>query len=242
MCRNPKTPFLVGLLTSEKRAIVVRGNCDSWECEECATRKKAQWCARAIIGSKEILSNGMALQFCTVTSHPKLKSFAATSAVFPRAWGKLYAKMKREQAKFEYLAVMEVQKKNERLHMHMLTSLMISKRWLKDACSECGFGHQADVQKVEGEGHAAAYIAKYLGKSLEGLRLPDKFRRVRCSQGWAALPDLTDGQASDADWLVCGSHASLFAAVEECQKQNLTMIDVATGEYFDYGDAIEHWY
>jgi len=240
MCSNPKSPFLVGLLATEKRAIVLKANCDTWECKECREHKKSQWVAHAITGSKAIISPGMVLNFVTITCHPKLKSFATTAAIFPHAWSLLYARMKREQAHFEYLMVME-QHKTGRLHAHILTSHQAKTRWMKDNCAKSGFGHQAKVRIVENEGQAAGYTAKYIGKSLGGQPLPPHFRRVRTSQGWEKAIEISRFP-SDADWLACNTTTSLWAAVEECQAKNYAMIDGVTGEFFDYQDAVEHWY
>jgi len=102
-------------------------------------------------------------------------------------------------------------------------------------------GYQAKVELVESDGKAAAYVSKYIGKSLGGQPLPPHFHRVRCSQNWTALADLV-GQSDNFDWLVCNTTTSLWAATEQCQKERRTMIDGATGEYFDYSDAVDHWY
>jgi len=218
----------------------MKADCDSWECEECAKKKQSQWVARAILGCQQIRSNGSAVQFVTITSHEKLLNFAATVAVFPHAWSKLYARMKRKKPTLAYLLITE-QHKNGRLHAHFLTDVATTSRWMKDNARSCGLGYQAKVELVESDGKAAAYVSKYIGKSLVGQQLPPHFRRVRCTQNWAALADLV-GQSDNYDWLVCNTTTSLWAATEECQKERRTMIDGRTGEYFDYGEACETWY
>lgn len=141
-----------------------------------------------------------------------------------------------------YLLITE-EHKNGRLHAHFLSNAQMPTRWYKNNARQCGLGYEAKVEAVETDGKAAAYISKYIAKSLGGQSLPPHFRRVRCSQNWAELPVLeAAGQAGDFDWLVCNSHTSLWAAVEECQKERRDMIDGATGEYFDYQDAIDTWY
>lgn len=104
-------------------------------------------------------------------------------------------------------------------------------------------GFQAKVEPVESDGKAAAYVSKYIGKSLGGQSLPSHFRRVRCSQNWAQLEVLENARQADLyDWLVCNSTASLWACVEQCQAEKRSMVDGSTGEYFDYQDACETWY
>jgi len=104
-------------------------------------------------------------------------------------------------------------------------------------------GFQAKVEPVEDDSKAAAYVSKYIGKSLGGLELPPKFHRVRCSQNWTPLAQLEAHQQSgDFDWLVCNSSVSLWSATEECEAKHYDMIIADTGEFFDYQDAIETWY
>jgi hypothetical protein len=240
MCGNPATPYLVGMSKTDKVAVILRGDCDLWTCEECRERKRKTWVARAIHGFEELNSNGTALQFCTITCHSRLKDFAATHAVFPHAWSLLYARMKRKQPQIEYLMIME-QHKNGRLHAHMMTTFQGKTRWMKDNCAKSGFGHQVEMELINNGGKAAVYTAKYLGKSLDGHELPHKFRRVRCSQGFPALEQdvREDGKY---DWLVCSTTASLWAATEECQREKRNMVDLRTGEFFDYMDACANWY
>lgn len=240
MCSNPDSPYVVGLSKTEHRALVFQADCDKWECVECQKKKKSKWVARAIIGSKTISSYGIALQFITITMHPSLKNFAATSAVFPRAFPQLYARMKRKMPSLHYLMVME-QHKNGRLHAHMLTDYCPTLRSWKIDLTKCGFGYQTDIKKVENEGVAAAYVSKYIGKSLGGMCLPQHFRRVRVTANWATLPELHESPGQ-YDWLVCRTKESLFRAVETCQQTKTTMIELRTGIYFDYGEAVDHWY
>lgn len=185
----------------------------------------------------------MDVQFITITSHEKLSNFAATAAVFPHAWSMLYKRMKRQTPELQYLLMIEKHKKNDRMHAHFLTNCACSKSWFKKNARQCGLGYQADARKVENDGAAAAYVSKYLAKSLGGDKLPSNFRRVRCSQNWATLAQLEDNeQSGNFDWLVCNTHQSLWAACEECQKNRTMMVDGSTGEYFDYGEAIDTWY
>lgn len=142
-----------------------------------------------------------------------------------------------------YLLVTEKHKKGGRIHAHFLTNAQMNERWYKDNARACGLGYEAKVEPIESDGKAAAYVSKYISKSLGGQPLPRKFRRVRCTQNWTALAQLeAHQQAGDFNWLVCNSHTSLWAAVEECQAEKRDMIDGSTGEYFDYQDAIETWY
>jgi len=243
MCRNPKSPYLVGMAKAENKAVVFKGDCDTWECEECQIKKRSQWVARAVLGLMQITSTHQTSVFVTVTTAEWYKEPAEAIAAFPRAWNKLYGRLRRSNCDLQYLMTIEFGQKTSHMHAHFLTNATQNERWYKNNARACGMGFQAKVEPVESDGKAAAYVSKYIGKSLAGQRLPPKFHRVRCSQNWATLAQLeADELASDCDWLVCNSHTSLWAATEQCQLERRTMIDGKTGEYFDYGDAVDTWY
>lgn len=243
MCKNPISPYLVGFSKTEKKAVIFKSNCDQWECEECAARKQSQWVARAILGCQKIGSRGMASKFVTVTTAEWYKNSAEAIAAFPRAWNKLYCRLKRKNPQLMYLLTIEFGAKTGHMHAHFLTDATQNKRWYKDNARACGMGYQSEVETIDNDGKAAAYVSKYIGKSISGLSLPSRFRRVRCSQNWAALaPMEVHEQSSNFDWLVCNTTTSLWASVEQCQQERRNMIDGSTGEYFDYQEAIDTWY
>lgn len=243
MCSSSASPYLVGFSHEGKRAVVFKGNCDSWECAECSVKKQGQWTARAILGLQQINSRGLTSKFVTVTTAEWYKTSAEAIAAFPRAWNKLYCRLRRKNPELMYLLTIEFGKKSGHMHAHFLTDAQQNERWYKDNARSSGMGFQAKVEDVDGAGKAAAYVSKYIGKSLSGHTLPPKFRRVRCSQNWAALAQLeAHEQSAEFDWVVCNSHTSLWSCVEQCQQERRNMIDGATGEYFDYQDAIDTWY
>jgi len=243
MCGNPKSPYVVGFAKSGNKALVFKADCDEWECEECQVKKRSQWIARAVLGLREITSLSQDSTFVTVTTAEWYKSSAQAIATFPRAWNKLYGRLKRTKPDLRYLMTIEFGKETQHMHAHFLTNATQNERWYKDNARACGMGFQAKVESVESDGKAAAYVSKYIGKSLGGQPLPRKFRRVRCSQNWAKLGELeAHEQSRDFDWLACNTHTALWACVEQCQAEKRSMVDARTGEYFDYQDAIETWY
>lgn len=181
MCRTPNRPVMVGLMPAEKRALVFRPDCEMWTCEECAEKLRALWTARVAYGTNALIEAGASVNFLTITSHERLKTFAACYAVFPDAWAKLYAAMKRVKPAMAYALIPE-KHEDGRMHAHLITDCPVTKRWLKDNARRRGLGYQADCQPVDGVGHAAAYCSKYLGKGLGDELLPPHFRRIRLSQ------------------------------------------------------------
>jgi len=228
--------LLIGWDFASKRAIIAHGQCDSWECEECAARMASRWKMRAAIGARAILANHDFLDFCTITSHEALKTFAATETVWRSAWAMLYAKLKRHRADFQYMIVPE-KHQDGRMHVHVMWNACVGLRWLKNAARTSGLGYEADVSHIVDAGAASLYVVKYLAKNL-GEEAPPHFRRVRVSQGW---PDIPRPDNSDAKllWEYTNSPEVVMQWLHECQTKHLTVIDQKSGEAFDY--MIAEW-
>jgi len=188
------------------------------------------WGMRASMGSKQILRRGESLDFVTITSHERLKDFAATETVWRSSWGALYNAIKRQKKQFDYMIVPE-RHKDGRMHVHALWNAGVSKRWLKDNARKRGLGYQCEVIHVTGEGCAQKYITKYVGKSLGDFYAPH-FRRVRVSRGWADVP-LPNNELAALRWEHIGSNGALQVVYEECQAKNITLIDLESGQIFD---------
>lgn len=231
MCK--RGGLLIAYDMTTKRALVTDADCDSWKCPECSERLRERWILRASIGATEFLSERVPLDFVTITSHERLKDFAATETVWRDAWSKLYAALKRKAAIFEYLIVPE-KHKDGRMHVHALWTAGVSKRWLKDNARSRGLGYQAEVIHVLEAWHAVKYVTKYIGKAL-GDDAPPHFRRVRVSRGWAEIP-VPETPEAHLEFHYIGSNGALQTAYEHCKAERLTMIDLRTGEMFDDED------
>jgi len=228
MCK--RAGLLIGWDDGSKRALVTWGNCDSWQCAECSKRMAEHWGLRASLGANAILRRGEPLDFVTITSHEKLPDFASTEKVWRVAWNALYCAIKRKTAGFEYLIVPE-KHEDGRMHVHALWNAGVKQKWLKDNARKRGLGFMAEVSHVSHEGSARKYVLKYVGKSL-GDNVPDHFRRVRVSQGWAKVPK-PDNSLVGLRWEHIGTNGALQVVYEECQAKGISLIDLGTGEVFD---------
>ncbi len=192
-CPNTKTPHLVGKHTGDRRAVIFRPRCKLWSCSSCAEINRKLWVFRAINGTRVMLDQGADVAATTLTSHEKLGK-RASRAIWPKAWDKLGQRMRRkaQPGKVQYLAVPE-QHKDGRMHVHMLVSVKYGKKWWKDNARSCGLGYQADEQEVKTLG-IGGYVGKYLGKTIGSVDWPKNARRVRTSQGWPPLPDLSEAE------------------------------------------------
>jgi len=228
MCN--RAGLLIGWDDASKRALVCRANCDTWKCEECAKRMSETWGLRAVMGARKIIAQGDKLDFITVTSHEKLKTFSATEAIWKKAWNPLYNAIKRQKSTLEYILIPECHK-NGRMHVHALWNAEVSKKWLKDNARRRGLGYQCEIRHVLSAGRASEYVTKYIGKSLD-FEYPARFRRVRCSNNWVDIPKPST-QHPELRWEYVGTNGALSIVYDECQSKHITMIDQKTGEIFD---------
>jgi len=191
---------------------------------------KDRWLLRARIGVRQFTRDGKAVDFVTITSHEKLTTFAQTEYVWREAWPNLYAALKNKSPELQYYIVPE-RHKDGRMHVHALWTAGVTQKWLKDAARRRGLGHQAKIIAIESDAKASNYMTKYVGKDL-GDDVPEKFRRVRVSRFWPDLPAPVTN-ASGLEWVHCISNASLEAVYKRCVLDNVTLIDMETGQIFD---------
>lgn len=228
MCN--RAGLLIGWDLGSKRALVTRANCDSWSCDECAKRMSDSWAFRAALGTARLLSQGDLVDFVTITSHEKLKNFAATEIVWRDAWAKLYNALKRQKKDLQYMIVPE-RHKDGRMHVHALWNAGVSQRWLKNNARKRGLGYQCKVINIGHQGYAQKYIVKYLGKSLGDFHAPH-FHRVRVSAGWADIAS-PDNNLAGLKWEYIGTNGALSVVYEECDAKGINLIDLETGAHFD---------
>jgi len=228
MCN--RAGLLIGWQVEDRRAVVARANCDQWDCLDCSQRMAERWGMRAHIGAREILRRGEPLDFVTITSHERLKTFTATERVWRSAWGKLYNALKRKNKDLAYMIVPE-KHKDGRMHVHCLWNAGVSQKWLKDNARSRGLGYECKIVHLLAEGRAQQYVVKYIGKDL-GADVPAKFRRVRVSNNWADIPAPITNTLIDK-WEYVGGNGALSLIYEECQAKGIKLIDQKTGEMFD---------
>lgn len=229
MCRN--AGLLLGWDFAQKRVLVTRGDCKTWDCPECAAKQREHWVLRAQIGTREYIGDGLKVDFVTITSHERLKTFQSTDYVWKQAWAKLYAALKRKSQHLEYFIVPE-KHADGRMHVHALWTADVTQKWLKDNARKRGLGYQAKVKHVYDAQSASRYVTKYIGKSL-GDDVPKGFRRIRVSQGWPDVPvPVTD--MSGLNWEYLLSETSLEASMSWCDAHGIDMLDAKTGEMWDY--------
>jgi len=147
--------------------------CRSWGCEICAPRRAAQLIALGKAGRPN--------RFLTLTIAPTVAPTAALRAkALANALRNLMKRVRRKvaPAKVEYLAVFEATKLgNPHLHV-LLRSPFLAQAWISEVMRELIGSPICDIRQVKDAGHAARYVAKYIGKE------PHKFGT--CKRYWTS--------------------------------------------------------
>ncbi len=180
--------------------ILYRPRCRLWTCPSCGDLNKRKWVARIAHGVKEYQSEGLEFHFVTLTSHRKLKTAAATIAVFKHAWYVLSQRARRKHPGMKYVLIPE-RHESEKLHCHLLTSAHMETRWYKDNSASCGLGYIADEERLLSVARAAYYVSKYAAKQVGKEIWPKGYRRIRTSRSWPQLPPFETGSAFETEIL-----------------------------------------
>jgi len=185
MCENPKSPILLLRLT-DNRYMLMRADCKTYACPTCGKVRKSMHYLRILSGASELHeSTELPLCFVTLTSNPKLKTYAATKRVFPLAWKKLSMRWKREQSTLDYAMSFE-NHKDGRLHAHMIVLTTVSQHWIKDNAYQCGLGYMAKKRIIRSDDNLkqhVGYVAKYATKHADG----SAGRNINYSQSYPKL-------------------------------------------------------
>lgn len=221
-CSTPRRPVLTGYSVEKKCLYVYQPPCKKWSCPECSRRNRAQWSVRISSGVDTYKARGVGgWAHVTMTLHPKLRNRDQCLHVWPSAWSKLSARLRRQYPKIRYCLLPELHG-NGRVHVHMIASGGVETRWLKDNAPSCGLGHQHKSEELTDTLGAAFYVTKYLAKSLTIDTWPKNLRRIRTSQKWPPLVDIPEFDREDIDWyFYCvydAEYLSGLAALIELEK------------------------
>lgn len=204
--------------------------CKRWSCRHCGPKKVRRVMAQ--------LRDGMQLgrtRFFTLTA-PGDEDAATSWDEFPYRWKLFHQRVKRKFPDFEYLGVVEVQRRGHP-HIHVVyRGGYIHWPVLRSMARASGFGRVADIRDARG-GHAK-YLVKYLTKELRppakldaeraggpAAPAPRHFRRVRMSKGWC------DAQPRPAsrwrDWRIVP--VPPVQAVLEVQRAGYGVVELVVG-------------
>jgi hypothetical protein len=207
------SPYLAYQIEGKDYAIV-QGNCHHWDCPRCGIgrAKTEYWCI--VNGCAEIVQQGHALNFLTVTTRGAGLSLAEAEQNYLLWTNRLLSNLRIQTARHGgywcYVQVTERQKRSHP-HSHILTTYDpndavegVKENWHKGASGRleveyldalrsekiqiavcsAGLGEQYDFSHVRSEKAVARYVGKYLFKSSLLTVWPKGWKRVRYSQNW----------------------------------------------------------
>lgn len=175
--------------------------CKSWYCPHCGHMNKLQWIAKVSQGIDYYKGSGVTdWMFCTVTSHPKLRSQDQCLWVEPKAWKKLWSRIHYHHGKVRYIYIPELHR-NGRVHWHFIMSGGIPQKWWILHAQKSGFGYMVDSQPVADGHNSVLYVTKELSKSLARSNWPRNLRRIRTNQQWPKTPEGENFLSLDLAWV-----------------------------------------
>ena len=194
-----------------------------------------------------------AFDFVTVTMSEKLRTFDACLKIFPDAWRRLYAALRRAQPDFSYVLIPELHK-DGRIHVHMVVRYAVPEiyfihhkrkentlvrrmsapgkmdKFWKDLPRAYGWGYANDQEHLDGDtGKVAFYVAKYLAKQRKVNEWPKNFKHVRHSNDVPALPVQTTA-LDDLSWLVFVAEDRLIEKISAYRQAGYRLFAPNTGE------------
>lgn len=228
-CDN-HAPFIF-FVDANGTARLVQGCCNSWTCERCGHIRALHEYGRMVHGGRELAKLGECLYFLTLTCRGREMSLDEAEAGY-LGWTNsllttLRTKQKRVGKTWAYASVTERQKRGHP-HSHFVTTFeaddvvpyakgkrlpngaiakhdTLYSNWLETSCIKVGLGRMVDYSIVVSPVAASVYIAKYLFKSTVETMWPAGWRRVRYSQSWPKLPEISSPLAFPlvhfTDWL-----------------------------------------
>lgn len=203
-----------------KKYGVSQGCCNHWDCPRCGQIRAKTEYARIVHGIHELSNAGHSIWFQTISCRGKEISCKDAEKGY-LSWTNLLldayrARVKKQGGHWCYVQVTERQKRGHP-HSHILTTFepgdlvdgaiekwervqgilqpywkdALRSEWLQEAVCRSGLGDQYDISKVEKEGGASRYVAKYLFKQTAFSQdWPPGWRRVRYSQSFPQLPEI----------------------------------------------------
>ena len=251
-CKSQNRVWLLGLDEATKKMTVLHPGCGSWSCSHCARELAKQWIERTVL-MVEQTSDSKPFDLVTLTLSEKLPTFEACLKVFPDAWRRLYAALKRAQNDFSYVLVPELHK-NARVHVHIVTNYVVPEtyvvhrkrkankqvkrmnypekmdRFWKDLPRAYGWGYANDQEHIEGDsGKAAYYVSKYLAKQRRLNNWPKHFKHVRHSSDVPDIPEQPD-DLNGLSWLTCLTEDRLIEKISAYRRAGWRLFEPHTGE------------
>lgn len=193
------------------RWTVYQGCCNSWTCSRCGLMRASTEYHRIRAGVQILNNMSVPIWFVTLTAPGAGTSVSDAEESWYNGTMKTLNALRNQYKRaggddWYYAAVTERQRRGHPHAHYMLTAVpadvalaepgarlrdgrinqqrTLQSDWLSDRCERNGLGTVFDMQAVTEPSQVAAYISKYLFKSLLDQQWPKNWRRVRYSRSW----------------------------------------------------------
>ncbi|MGA9141259.1 MAG: hypothetical protein WBZ29_13620 [Methanocella sp.] len=181
MIERKKCPQPIGYFVKrgdKEKKVKHPANCNCWSCSVCGPRKQRKFLFCLNQASKAMINEGFRFRGLTLTLGPNAKN-----QDLGRYWHRFVMSLKKAGYNFQYLWVKEFQK-NGKLHMHVLITSFIPWNVIKYYWCLATNGTSSIVWIAEAQvKYTAAYMSKYITKSLVDAPFRKGERRYGMSQG-----------------------------------------------------------
>lgn len=220
-------------IVSQAGATIGQACCNHWDCPACGV-KRARQEYRRIVSGCETLAMGHKLYFWTITCRGRECSLDEAEENY-YAWTNLLLTNARTRCKRanEYWAYVQIterqQKTRQHPHSHIITTFLPSDArrksvqgktveyesgWFSRANESSSLGSQHRISEVKSASAVSRYVAKYMFKDSLLTRWPPKWKRVRYSANWPAMPeyapDFVEVLRSQSNWHAVGRRYENF--------------------------------
>jgi len=223
---------LVALVFGD-RATIGQACCNHWDCPACG-EKRAKQEYRRIVDGCEKLAQDHKLYFWTITCRGKECSLEEAEEKYYEWTNVLLTnartKCKRENDYWAYVQITERQQKTrQHPHSHIITTFLprdarrtcvqgasseFASAWFSRANASASLGSQHRISEVKSASAVSRYVAKYMFKDTLLTKWPAKWKRVRYSANWPALPEYTPDFVavlrSFSDWHAVEKRPEIF--------------------------------
>jgi len=200
---------------------VAQGCCNHWDCPRCGILRAKEEYAKMVNGAETIEGQGRQMYFWTLTCRGKEMSKSEAERGY-LGWTNALLNVARNRANragdyWAYVAVTERQRRGHP-HSHMITTYLppdhfpfakgdrlpngrrarrdcIWSEWFRAANFKAGLGAECDISAVQSAAAVSRYVAKYLFKQTTLDVWPKGWKRVRYSQNWPKLPEVSNPTA-----------------------------------------------
>jgi len=194
-------------IRNANKAKIIQSCCNHWDCPRCGKVLAEHAQERMLLGAGLLMRNGP-LYFWTFTCRGKDLDLETADDDYygwtNRALANLRYHAKKDAAIWTYVQVTERQQRGA-AHSHFIHTYLPSDAELdrtdekgrehyqsaifRRACVMAGLGWQYDITLINSPMAVALYISGYLTKHAHSDVFPRKWKRVRYSRQWPALPE-----------------------------------------------------